>query len=242
MEKQKAKQIWHLICLHFFCLFVLLWECAVVAVVVCFLFLLSTAGVLKPLRCKEFTGVLRCPTSPPLDTTATVQGPGDDDRRRRKNKKILRRRSSGGPETFASKDSISSRRRGSLPIEVLSSSITGRNNSVKETLRHWTWSYEIENFNHVSVSKVFRIEEEKKIRKCEFHRVQATSLKTVWSSKKKIKGEAVERKKDQKGDVKSVWTLDTPVVRKVSRLGLYRIPTVKAPTKNKTKLKTKRLF
>lgn len=55
----------------------------------------------------------------------TVAGPGDEDRRRRKSKKILRRRSSGGPETFTNKDSISSRRRGSLPIEVLSSSVSG---------------------------------------------------------------------------------------------------------------------
>ncbi|XP_073976391.1 high affinity 3',5'-cyclic-AMP phosphodiesterase 7A-like isoform X3 [Rhodnius prolixus] len=93
-------------------------------------------SILKPLRCKEFTEVLlRCPSSP-IVTSTSVQGPGDEDRRRRKSKKILRRRSSGGPETFTNKDSISSRRRGSLPIEVLSSSVSGRNNSVKETLRH----------------------------------------------------------------------------------------------------------
>ncbi|XP_066905284.1 uncharacterized protein [Halyomorpha halys] len=89
-------------------------------------------SVLKPLVGKENSGRLSSdrPTPTPL-----AQGT-DEERRRRRSKKILRRRSSGGPETFRSIKEQSGRRRGSLPIEVLSSSISGRNSSTKENMRH----------------------------------------------------------------------------------------------------------
>ncbi|XP_014247761.1 high affinity cAMP-specific 3',5'-cyclic phosphodiesterase 7A-like isoform X2 [Cimex lectularius] len=57
----------------------------------------------------------------------------EEERKKRRSKKMLRRRSSGGPETFRQKDSTSTKRRGSLPIDALS--FTGGRN-IKETMRH----------------------------------------------------------------------------------------------------------